>query len=208
MKEYGKNAKAIVASAAVLLGLAFCTDAMANDVIIPEIVERVEHVETKWDSVHNWIDVNDAPFWGTAFNDEEYEDATCMALNIYHEARSSTFGDMSATAHVVLNRVESHKFPDDICEVVWQKAQFSWTGDGKSDKPYEKEAWYISQFVAFSVMEGHLVDKTGGADHYHTSKVKPAWTHYGYDKRVIGAHVYMKVKPKIVPKVVKVAEAK
>ena len=44
----------------------------------------------------------------------------CLALNIYHEARGeSDFGKI-AVAHVVMNRVKSHRFPNSICKVVMQ----------------------------------------------------------------------------------------
>ena len=40
---------------------------------------------------------------------------TCIALNVYYEARSEPLDSQVGVAHVVLNRVASDKFPDDAC---------------------------------------------------------------------------------------------
>ena len=51
---------------------------------------------------------------------------TCLATNIYFEARSEDRVGQYAVAEVTLNRVASPDYPDDVCEVVWQDKQFSW----------------------------------------------------------------------------------
>ena len=79
--------------------------------------------------------------------------ATCLALNVYFEARSEPMIAQFAVAQVTMNRVASEKYPDNVCDVVWQKKQFSWTHDGKSDKPKEAKAWEVAQWVAKVVLE-------------------------------------------------------
>ena len=74
--------------------------------------------------------------------------ATCLALAIYWEARNQPTIGQLAVAQVVVNRVESKRWPSTICDVVWQKKQFSWTHDGKSDRPKEKTAWRKSKMLA------------------------------------------------------------
>lgn len=44
--------------------------------------------------------------------------ALCLALNVYHEARSENYDGQMAVAQVTLNRVASEKYPDSICDVV------------------------------------------------------------------------------------------
>ena len=66
----------------------------------------------------------------------------CLALNVYFEARNDTMVGQYAVAQVVINRVQSSKFPNDVCSVVKQSrndgtCQFSWYCDGKSDRPRE-----------------------------------------------------------------------
>ena len=99
-------------------------------------------------------------------NDKELR---CLALNIYHEARSEPPVGRYAVAWVTLNRVEHEKFRNTVCKVVYQPGQFSWTEDGKSDKTYEKEAYKeamkIAEDVYYAKEEGKI-DPTGGATFY------------------------------------------
>lgn len=114
----------------------------------------------------------------------------CLAKNIYFEARSQTIQGMIAVGLVTINRVLSNKFPDNICDVVWQKkrststgkwsAQFSWTLDGKSDNPVNQKYWVLSQNIASTLlyqnMYDNIYDFTQGATHYHADYVQPYWS--------------------------------
>ena len=123
----------------------------------------------------------------------------CLALNVYHEARNDTEIGQYAVAHVVMNRVQHDRWPDDVCSVVKQgyhkgkhRCQFSWYCDGKSDKPHEYRAWALSQLVAADVLSGIVPDVTGGATHYHATYVKPYWASH-LDKTVtLGSHIFYK----------------
>ena len=44
----------------------------------------------------------------------------CLAMNIYHEARSERTAGMWAVADVTINRVKSIAYPNTVCEVVYQ----------------------------------------------------------------------------------------
>ena len=118
----------------------------------------------------------------------------CLALNIYHEARSEPPVGRYAVAWVTLNRVEHEKFPDTICKVVYQSGQFSWTEDGKSDKAYEKEAYSearrIAENVYYQFNKIGKEDPTGGATFYHAVYVKPKWRHSMSSSLKIGKHIF------------------
>lgn len=127
----------------------------------------------------------------------------CLAMNVYHEARSESLAGQYAVADVVLNRVESRLYPDSICGVVFQaktwegvpirdKCQFSWYCDGKSDTPKEKRAWLYSQLVAHKVVHGYVKDNTDGSVYYHANYVRPFWSKH-YDHTVtLGSHLFYK----------------
>ena len=119
-------------------------------------------------------------------------DVECLALNIYHEARSDSFAGKLAVADVTINRVESNLFPNNICDVVYQtvmrinwkgeevparnKCQFSWYCDGKSDEPREALPWAESQSIANIFLTSEKFRGiTEGATHYHTHHVSPNW---------------------------------
>ena len=119
----------------------------------------------------------------------------CLALNIYHEARSEPMVGQYAVAHVVLNRVQSDRFPDSVCAVVYQgynkgihRCQFSWFCDGKPDRPNDSLAWAKSLLVANDVMRGTIPDPTKGATHYHANYVKPYWAKYQQYYVTYGSH--------------------
>lgn len=50
----------------------------------------------------------------------------CITLAIFKEAEGEGLEGMRAVGDVVINRVESDEFPDDVCGVVLQPKQFSW----------------------------------------------------------------------------------
>ncbi len=118
---------------------------------------------------------------------------TCMALALYFEARSETVDAQIAVAEVILNRVEDNRFPDDVCGVVWQPKQFSWTHDGLSDTPKNHEVWYEIESLAADVLsepDGFLFGH--GADHYHAISVDPYWVDNLTPVGKYGTHVFYK----------------
>ena len=50
----------------------------------------------------------------------DIDEARCLAENIYHEARNQGTAGWLAVAAVTLNRVTDDRFPDSICDVVFQ----------------------------------------------------------------------------------------
>ena len=115
------------------------------------------------------------------------EALVCLALNIYHEASNQPTLGQIAVAQVVVNRVNDSRYPNNICDVVYQglhyesghpiihKCQFSWYCDGKSDKPEDEEAYQYSMKIAKNVIMGDSFGYLDGATHYHTIDVAPSW---------------------------------
>lgn len=106
----------------------------------------------------------------------------CLAVNVYFEARSDSMEGQYAVAHVVMNRVQSNRFPNDVCSVVTQQrkgrtCQFSWYCDGKSDQPNMKSKQWGNaiRYASIVMSETINIDVTDGATHYHATYVRPAW---------------------------------
>ena len=132
------------------------------------------------------------------------EALVCLALNIYHEARDQPFVGQVAVAQVVMNRVRDDRYPDDVCDVVYQgptyswkpdfpvrhRCQFSWYCDGKSDNTRDTEAWEIAMLIATGVYNGNLGDFVEGATHYHATYVLPEWAETKTKTVQIGDHVF------------------
>ena len=135
------------------------------------------------------------------------EDVECMAKNIYFEARSDNMAGQFAVADVVLNRVKDKRYPNTICDVIYEgpvkekwktkqdpnlpaeereyiplrhRCQFSWYCDGKKDTIPTKgnDAWERAKLVAgYILFSGEYRGITEGATHYHATYVKPKWRH-------------------------------
>lgn len=114
----------------------------------------------------------------------------CLALNIYHEARSEPDQGKFAVARVTLNRVLSTRYPDSVCKVVWQRAQFSWTRDGRSDRPRELRAWEEALWVATAAYDFNPLNMVGQATHYHAVYVRPFWLAAHRRVNRIGRHIF------------------
>ncbi len=127
----------------------------------------------------------------------------CLAQNIYHEAGYEPFEGKAAVAQVTLNRVESGKFPNDICKVVYQKnvvydkvlCQFSWYCEGKGGvRPKNDVAYQQSMEAAKKVLlEGFRLPSLTNAMYYHADYVNPKWNKEKVAK--IGRHIFYSDKP-------------
>jgi N-acetylmuramoyl-L-alanine amidase len=118
------------------------------------------------------------------------EALTCLALNLYHEARGEGPEGMAAVAVVTLNRVQHPDWPDTICEVVHQPAQFSWTRHG--DPPVtEDEAWQTARHIAADAVLGELDSPLDGhVLFFHAATVRPTWAEAFEPVGRIGNHVF------------------
>lgn len=119
-------------------------------------------------------------------------EVTCMAQNIYHEARGESLEGQKAVAHVTLNRMNSPAYPHTVCGVVYQPSQFSWTTDGRPEIT-EPGAYENAVVIALVAMTGLDSDPTNGATHYfdHT-RVTPGWSRAFETTRIIGGHTFKK----------------
>ncbi len=120
---------------------------------------------------------------------------TCLAQNLWFEARGSSVDDQVAIANVVMNRVADSRYPDEVCDVVWQSKQFSWTHDGRSDRirfanGRDREIWKTIVHVSIAAVAGEIEDTTGGATHYHADYVQPGWANHMRKLMQIDDHIY------------------
>lgn len=105
----------------------------------------------------------------------------CMAKNIYYEAASETFEGKLAVAQVTMNRVNSKKFPANVCDVVYQKTgstyQFSWVGEnvGPIRSKYAWEECLIVAKKALTEKRLHDTIYKTKSMYYHNTSVNPAW---------------------------------
>ena len=124
---------------------------------------------------------------------------TCLALNVYHEARGEPTAGQFAVAKVTLNRVASSRYPNTICEVVYQKkwdrlrrryvGAFSWTEFDV--KPSLKNIeWQQALRIAEVVFTQDQLPELEGALFYHARSITPSWARHKKPVAHIGRHVF------------------
>jgi N-acetylmuramoyl-L-alanine amidase len=99
----------------------------------------------------------------------------CLAKAIFWEARGEPLSGQLAVAQVILNRVESRRFGNDICSVVKAPRQFSFVRAGVIPEASNRSQWGTSQAVAHVALRGEWDDVVGTATHFHATRVNPAW---------------------------------
>ena len=138
--------------------------------------------------------------------DEYYSQLQCLALNIYHEARSESPLGQEAVGLVTMNRVQDKRYPDTVCDVVYQahvdskgrpkrnKCQFSWYCDGKSDTIHDMVAFKAIEELSANIIVAYGVqrDITDGAVMYHASYVKPYWAKSYERTSRVDSHIFYK----------------
>ena len=135
-----------------------------------------------------WLDQQPAPK-----GDENWR---CLSEALYFEARGETVKGQFAVAEVIMNRVESARFPDTPCGVIKQgtgrryQCQFTYTCDGREEVIANKQAYDRVSKVARAVIDGTSEKLTDGATHYHTKAVRPSWSRVYTKTAAIGVHIF------------------
>lgn len=125
----------------------------------------------------------------------EKDPVECLALNIYFESRSESLAGQIAVANVTMNRVESEKFPDDVCKVVYDPYQFSWVHLLDDHDTYERETYKEIYKLADLVYNVGVPDITEGSLFYHADYIDPpVWTKAMEKVVQIDQHIFYKVK--------------
>ena len=118
----------------------------------------------------------------------------CLATAVYFEARGEPLEGQFAVAEVILNRVDSARFPSSICSVVRQGSsrpnacQFSYTCDGKPEVVHEREAFARAGKIARLMIDGRDRALTSGAKYFHATYVRPSWSRVFTRTATIGRH--------------------
>ncbi|MDA8866190.1 cell wall hydrolase [Porticoccaceae bacterium] len=137
---------------------------------------------------------------------EYQQQLSCLTLNIYHEARSESKLGQEAVGLVTMNRVYDGRYPDTVCDVVYQshvdskgrpkrnRCQFSWYCDGKSDKIHDIVAYNEIEELSASILESYGIERdiTDGAVMYHASYVKPYWASSYERTSRVDSHIFYK----------------
>ncbi len=122
----------------------------------------------------------------------------CLADAVYFEARGEPLKGQEAVAQVVMNRVFSGVYPNDVCGVVYQNAgrhlacQFTFACEGKDlSQIDEPDMWEQAKRIAKDTLDGKIwLAEVGHATHYHAYWVHPSWVHEMARLYHLGVHTF------------------
>lgn len=115
-----------------------------------------------------------------------------LALNMFHEARGEGLEGMKMIADVTMNRVKDERFPKDVCSVIKQKNQFTWTKKGYNIPISEKESWETALRLAQRVLDGREKLPETGAIYFTEKSIKPSFLRGKTRVRTVGNHAFYK----------------
>jgi spore germination cell wall hydrolase CwlJ-like protein len=108
----------------------------------------------------------------------------CMALNLYHEGRGEPRLGQVGIVHVTRNRAKGK--PENVCKIVYARAQFSWT----LKNPRVTDLVAFERCLNTALIAWEFTDITGGSDHYHHRSIRPYWTAKMRFTMQLGTHLY------------------
>jgi hypothetical protein len=122
----------------------------------------------------------------------------CLADAVYFEARGEPLRGQMAVAQVVMNRVFSGFYPNNVCGVVYQNAnrhlrcQFTFACEGKDlSRIQEVDMWEQAKRIAHDMLDGKIwLTEVGHATHYHAYWVHPSWVHEMKKMYSLGVHTF------------------
>jgi hypothetical protein len=122
----------------------------------------------------------------------------CLADAVYFESRGEELRGQMAVAQVIMNRVFSGYYPNNVCGVVYQNAnrhlrcQFTFACEGKDlSKVDELDMWEQAKTIAKDMIDGKIwLSEVGHATHYHAYWVHPSWVHEMKKMYRLGVHTF------------------
>jgi hypothetical protein len=121
------------------------------------------------------------------------EEANCMAVAVYHEARGETLAGQLAVARVIMNRAASGKYPTTWCGVVKQPWQFSFVNPRTGTLPsvdQASDAWHKALGITRLAMANAVPSLPTDCLWYHADYVSPSWGRRLTRVEKIGAHIF------------------
>jgi spore germination cell wall hydrolase CwlJ-like protein len=158
---------------------------------------QIEEFHTPVFDLYSLNDIDQMP---VASGGEQW---ACLTEALYFEARGENLDGQMAVAEVILNRVESARFPDSICGVIKQgesrrnACQFSFRCDGKLEVFNERKAHLRAGKIARIMMDGIARNLTDGATFYHTRRVSPSWARKLTRTAELGVHIFYRHPQKV-----------
>lgn len=110
-----------------------------------------------------------------------------LARIVYAEARGESYQGKVAVAHVVLNRVDSHNFPNSIESVIYQSGQFQPVSNGAINQRADEDSVRAVQEAL-----SNRGNNQGSIYFYNPHIATSSWIFTRQTVKTIGNHVFAK----------------
>ena len=119
------------------------------------------------------------------------DEANCIAVAVYHEARGESLEGQLAVAQVIKNRAMSGKYPADWCGVVKQPWQFSFVRRGQFPSvDQSSDAWRKAVGITRLAVANAVPSVPKDCLWYHANYVAPRWSNNLQRVEQIGTHIF------------------
>ena len=121
------------------------------------------------------------------------EEAHCIAVAVYHEARGESLQGQLAVARVIMNRAASGKYPTTWCGTVKQPWQFSFVNPRTGVMPgvdQSSAAWRKALGVTRLATANAVPVLSTDVLWYHADYVAPSWGRRLTRVNKIGTHIF------------------
>jgi hypothetical protein len=118
------------------------------------------------------------------------EQGNCLATAVYFESRGESLEGQLAVAQVVMNRAASGQYPTTLCDVVKQKAQFSFVHRRTWPPIQNIDCWRKAQAIARIAISNAATVIPSDVLWYHADYVSPSWGGRLDEVEQIGAHIF------------------
>jgi spore germination cell wall hydrolase CwlJ-like protein len=127
----------------------------------------------------------------------DQKELICLADNIYYESVTESMKGKIAVATVTINRTQSSRYPNNICDVVYQRnprgCQFSWVCQNRiSDRRFNDPSWLEVKLLAHQILNGSVktLPELENALYYHADYVNPFWNRHKEKITKIDTHIF------------------
>ena len=121
------------------------------------------------------------------------EQANCIAVAVYHEARGEALEGQLAVARVIMNRAASGKYPSSWCGTVKQPWQFSFVNPRTGQFPstdQQSAAWRKAVAITRLAVNNAVPSLSTDVLWYHATYVAPSWGRRLTQASKIGTHIF------------------
>lgn len=113
----------------------------------------------------------------------------CLVRAMYFESNRSSEAGLLGVGTVVMNRIESPRYPETICGVVGAPRQFA---SGVLTRPMTEKSLPKIEAIAEDILNGRRNETIGPAKHFHTAGLRFGYTNMHYMTVAGGNAFYVK----------------